>query len=399
MKTLKGWGIALSAYEKRSLARFLVIYLGSMYLFIGVLGWMATTLQVRNLHENHALQLRSLAASVSHNIVTAHMMGEVALPACLEEGVLAQCFELEEGFALALYRDKTTPVAGSFLEAVDFSREFYFHNDAFYTLDQSARGHLGVQYVVVKEEGIARLLGAVQRSMGLWVGLSLAFATGLGVVLARLFLKPIKEEIAHLDRFIKDSTHELNTPITAILMSIRSLGEVEEKKRKRLELSARRIATLYGNLSYMLLHDKTNEEKTTVDVHALVEERLDYFGDFIASKKLHCKSDLAPVSLHVNHEGMVKLIDNLLSNAIKYNRVGGSLTLALTSKGLTISDTGVGITPKDLPHILKRYKRANSDKGGFGIGLDIVNTICQTNGFTLHIASKENEGSVFEVVF
>lgn len=399
MKTSRGWGIALSVYEKRSLVRFLVIYLGSMYVFIGVLGWMATTLQVRNLHENHALQLRSLAASISHNIVTAHMMGETALPACLAQGELERCFDLEEGFSLALYRNTTTPEAGSFPEAVDFSRDFYFDGDAFYALDQSARGHLGVRYVVVKEEGITSLLGAVQRTMGFWIGFSFVFATGLGVVLAKLFLKPIKEEIAHLDRFIKDSTHELNTPITAILMTIRSLGDVEEKKRKRLELSARRIATLYGNLSYMLLQDKTNEEKTAVDLAALVEERLEYFGDFMASKKLHCTRDVKPVVLHVNREGMLKLIDNLLSNAIKYNRVGGSIAVVLDAKRLKISDTGVGIASEQLPHILKRYRRANRDKGGFGIGLDIVNTVCHANGFTLRIASKENEGATFEVLF
>ena len=126
---------------------------------------------------------------------------------------------------------------------------------------------------------------------------------------------------------------------------------------------------------------------------------MEYFGDFMASKKLHCTRDVKPVVLHVNREGMLKLIDNLLSNAIKYNRVGGSIAVVLDAKRLKISDTGVGIASEQLPHILKRYRRANRDKGGFGIGLDIVNTVCHANGFTLRIASKENEGATFEVLF
>jgi two-component system OmpR family sensor kinase len=174
---------------------------------------------------------------------------------------------------------------------------------------------------------------------------------------------------------------------------------VDEKKRKRIELSDKRIATLYGNLSFMLLHDKQNEEKNDVDVKKLIEERVEYFADLMASKRIELSLKLEEKTLHINEESLIKLIDNLLSNAIKYNRLGGTIEVLLDFEKLSIKDNGIGIESSKLGDITKRYKRANSDKGGFGIGLDIVNTICKTNGFRLEINSIENEGSTFSIYF
>jgi len=252
---------------------------------------------------------------------------------------------------------------------------------------------------VIKQHAILETLTHLTYQVLGYLALSLLFATALGFVLAKLFLKPIQQEIHTLDTFIKDSTHELNTPITAILMSIQTLKNVDEKKRKRIELSAKRIATLYGNLSYMLLHDKQHEEKTDVDIKRLLEERIDYFTDVIEVQHIKLHLDLLPASLHVNEESMTKLIDNLLSNAIKYNRPYGSITVTLTSEYMRIQDSGIGIAKDKLGEITQRYKRANRAKGGFGIGLSIVQTVCTTHHFKLEIDSSEHKGSKFTVWF
>jgi len=159
------------------------------------------------------------------------------------------------------------------------------------------------------------------------------------------------------------------------------------------------IASLYGNMSYMLLHDKQSELKQEVELKALIEERMEYFSDLAQSKGLHISLALSEKSLHVNEESMIKLIDNLLSNAIKYNDINGSIEIMLTQEFLSVKDSGVGIPQSKIKEITKRYKRANSDKGGFGIGLDIVSTICKTNGFRLEISSQEGEGSTFSIFF
>ncbi|AHJ14307.1 sensor histidine kinase [Sulfurospirillum multivorans] len=391
--------IALSAYEKRSLARFLLIYLGSIYAFICLLAWMFYTIEIKNLHENYALKMRATASNIAHKIVTAHMMEDDTLQKCLAGKPAEQCFGLEKEYQLGLFGENNTPLHVSFSEPVDFTKTFYFANDSFYARDESSQEHLGIHTIVLKYAHISSAINALRWHVLLYLSLSLAFATVLGYVLAKQFLKPIQEEIHHLDTFIKDSTHELNTPITAILMSIGTLKNVDEKKLKRIELSAKRIATLYGNLSYMLLHDKQNEDKSDVDVKKLIAQRLEYFADLMASKQIDLSLKLEEKSLHVNEESLIKLIDNLLSNAIKYNRLGGTIEVSLNAEKLSVKDNGIGIASSKLGDITKRYKRANSDKGGFGIGLDIANSICKTNDFRLEISSIEGEGSTFSVFF
>ncbi|DAB35683.1 MAG TPA: two-component sensor histidine kinase, partial [Sulfurospirillum cavolei] len=386
-------------YEKHSLTRFLLIYLGSIYTFICLLAWMFYTIEIKNLHENYALKMRATASSIAHKIVTAHMMEDDTLQKCFSKTPAEQCFGLEKTYQLGLFGEGNVPLHVSFTEPIDFTKTFYLANDSFYALDESTQKHLGIHTIVLKHAHISDAINLLRSQVLLYFLLSLSFATVLGYVLAKQFLKPIQEEINHLDTFIKDSTHELNTPITAILMSIGTLKNVDEKKRKRIELSAKRIATLYGNLSYMLLHDKQNEDKSDVDVKKLIEERVEYFTDLMVSKRIDMTLKLNEKSLHVNEESLIKLIDNLLSNAIKYNRFEGSIEVTLDFEKLSVKDSGIGIASSKLDDITKRYKRANSDKGGFGIGLDIVNTVCKTNNFRLEISSIEGEGSTFSIYF
>lgn len=391
--------MSLSHYEKRSLVRFLLIYLISTYTFVFILAGMFYTIEKKNIYENHALKLSTLASSVAHKIITAHMMNDDALKACLKTSSTEQCFGIAKNYQIALFDAQQKSLHVSFSNTVDFTKKFYRQDNSFFFVDDSAQNHLGVQFVVIKEPHISRFIRDLQNEIIVYLLMSLVFATLLGLVLARLFLKPIREQIETLNTFIKDSTHELNTPITAILMSVSSLKDVDEKKRRRIEQSAKRIATLYGNLSYLLLHDKQNEEKIDVDVKKLIEERIEYFADLMASKRIDLTLNLGEKTLHVNPESLTKLIDNLISNAIKYNKVSGSIDITLNDRELSVSDTGIGIAPENIAFITQRYKRANSDKGGFGIGLDIVNTICKTNGFKLVIDSKLNVGSTFNIYF
>ena len=357
------------------------------------------TIEMKNFHESYGLKIRAFASQVSHQIVTAHMMDDEHLPQCLAQKSPNECFPNSENFKTSLYGVGEKPLHVGFVEAVDFSKKFYFQGDSVFYIDESSQLHLGVKHVVIKKEGVLFEQRKLTKEVLLYTLLSLLFATFLGYILAKLFLKPIKAEIAHLDTFIKDSTHELNTPITAILMSIETLKDIDPKKKKRIELSGKRIASLYGNMSYMLLHDKRNALKQELELKALIEQRMDYFYDLAMSKALHVELILEEKALHVNEESMIKLIDNLLSNAIKYNKINGNIKVVLTQEYLSVSDNGIGIEKSKIKEILIRYKRANSDKGGFGIGLDIVNTICKDNHFNLEIESKLNEGSTFRVCF
>ena len=99
---------------------------------------------------------------------------------------------------------------------------------------------------------------------------------------------------------------------------------------------------------------------------------------------------------------MSRLVQNLVENACKYTPEGGSVTVTLTSEdgrlALSVSDTGIGIAKRDLPHIWERFWQADSSRGvdkGSGLGLSMVKQIADAHGGKLEVESEPGAGSTF----
>ena len=197
--TQKEWAMSLSHYEKRSLIRFLLIYLCSIYMFIFVLAGMFYTIEKKNIFEQHSLKLGALASSLSHQIITSHMMHDDALKHCMSDKPIKACFDNIEDYEVAFFDANKKPLYASFEDSVDFSRKFYEANKDFFYVDDSVQGHLGIAYIVLKKPQSSHLIQALQKEIALYLLLSLSFATLLGFILARLFLQPIRTEIETLN--------------------------------------------------------------------------------------------------------------------------------------------------------------------------------------------------------
>jgi two-component system OmpR family sensor kinase len=79
--------------------------------------------------------------------------------------------------------------------------------------------------------------------------------------------------------------------------------------------------------------------------------------------------------------------------------VGDTITVTLKNNILAVQDTGIGIDEKMQEDIFRRYYRANDERGGFGIGLNIVLSICKKYKIKLGLDSKKGEGSTFKLTF
>ncbi|MGX2984634.1 sensor histidine kinase [Helicobacter sp. 23-1048] len=240
------------------------------------------------------------------------------------------------------------------------------------------------------------------------VRLALIFVLVLGImsivafVLVRLFLKPLNEHIQRLDDFIKDATHETNTPISIVLMSIETLkthnlSEEERKKIGRIKLACLQLGHIYRELVAYNFPHSMQDKTSNLDLQSLLEERLDFFAPFFTQKKLSISLDSKPARIMASREKIVTLFDNLLSNAIKYNKKGGSIALRLDKGIFEISDEGFGIQSKDLPKIFERYSRFNPSSGGFGIGLSLVKRICDEYNIKIQVVSEPNKGATFKL--
>jgi len=300
-------------------------------------------------------------------------------------------------FQAGYYDANKKPIYSEIGEVAHFDTDFFVKDMKCYTVTEDASAHLGVKYIVLKESDLANSLQALRFKIIGYLVLSFILMGVVGYFLGRLFLQPVREQIESLDKFISDTTHELNTPISAILMTIQSIKGVEPKKMKRLEASAKRLSTMYGSLTYRL--EGGVEPSEELCLASIVEERIEFIKELIDSKRLHIELDLEATKIYMPKHSVHRLIDNLISNAIKYSDVGDTITVTLKNNILSVKDTGIGIDEKMQEDIFRRYYRVGDERGGFGIGLSIVVSICKKYKIKLGLKSKKGEGSTFKLTF
>ena len=260
--------------------------------------------------------------------------------------------------------------------------------------DKSPLGHMGVWAIVVEDTTFPILQRELMYKTIIAFILSYLVIALLGYYLIRLFLKPIREARERLDNFIKDTTHELNTPITALLMCANSRSITNPKNIERIHLSAKRVSELYKDLTYIFLEEK-NKKIERFEIRELINEHIGYF-DILAQKKgLTIESTLDNSRTKMDREDFKRLFSNILTNTIKYNKKGGRVRITLKNRVLKISDSGIGIAKEDLAKIFNKYYRATTIDGGFGIGLSIVEQICKEYNIQIDVDSTEGIGTKF----
>lgn len=225
----------------------------------------------------------------------------------------------------------------------------------------------------------------------------------VGFFLVRFALKPLNQKIEELNLFIKDTTHEINTPLSVLQMSVDRIdkSKLEEKDLKKFSsiiVASRTLESIYHSLIYTSFGRLENKIEE-IDVSALIKERLNYFEMLFAQKNISITSELQEVMLKANAKSISLVIDNLLSNAYKYTPKNGNVQVrTFQAEGenfLSIKDNGYGIAQKDLEHIFKRYTRFDNSKGGFGLGLSIVKKICDEFKIKIECKSELKKGSEF----
>lgn len=236
-------------------------------------------------------------------------------------------------------------------------------------------------------------------------------------------------------RLLADTSHELRNPITIIrgnLALLRRPG-VQEASRKEAVVEAEEEAARMGRLVGDLLllaradaGDLPNFERERVDLGELVSEVVEQARPQAETRKLNVSCDPRCIVLG-DRDRLKQLVANLVENAIRYTPAGGKVEVSvrgaagLQQRGaaarsrnardagtstpmaqLAITDSGIGITPTDLPHVFERFYRAEKARsrahGGSGLGLSIAEYIAQAHGGTIQATSQgANRGTTFMV--
>ncbi|MFY9143520.1 sensor histidine kinase [Sulfuricurvum sp.] len=218
------------------------------------------------------------------------------------------------------------------------------------------------------------------------------------------FALPFQRVNKRLDQFIKDSMHEINTPLSIINVNIDLYhrSNPQNKYLQRIKAATKTLATLYNDMDYLIKNERLAFEYEPINLSHYLQERIDYFSEVAALKNITIEPHIAEkIEINFNPTQLQRIIDNNLSNAIKYSHEEGKIEVILEQSEnrcvMVFRDNGVGI--EDVNRIFERYYRENRDKGGFGIGLNIVKSIIDKAGIELQIASVYGKGSTFTYSF
>lgn len=376
--------------EKSTFFRFLFLYLGSslILLLVSIFFYYENE---KNLYiDLIKSNMQNTISKASNEIIISHMMGN---------RFDKEKYLNSKEYKISFYDKNKNLIFGNVDEKIDFSSKFISSDDSLILIDNSTVGHLGIEYIVLKDSNLKEKIKELQiLIVSIFVMLYMIISI-IGFYLAKLFLKPIKDEREKLNNFIKDTTHELNTPISAILMSTES--EILTKKQiERIRLSAKRVSEIYKDLTFVFLENKElKKDLKNLDLKEIIKEQIDTFEPLYKKKKIEVELSMEKTIYNINTDDFIRLFNNIFSNAIKYNKMAGKIEVVLKNRILTIKDSGIGINKDKLNDIYKRYYRATSINGGFGLGLNIVNIICRTYNIKIEVVSEENLGTTFILKF
>ncbi len=275
-------------------------------------------------------------------------------------------------------------------------------NYRYYVTEFPDENYFGAKYLVTGTEfNIYTILFNI-----LVIFLSILAVTFLfSFLILKNFSRPFKQINKALDDFIKDSMHEINTPLSIININIDMFTEKfgENRHLSRIKSAAKILSSLYDDMNYLIKEQTINKtEKKRINFSRFLKKSADYFKDIAELKDIKLRLEIEDdIYIDFVPTKLQKIIDNNLSNAIKYSYEGGEVILSLKREGdrivLGFKDYGIGI--KDTQKIFSRYYREDHTKGGFGIGLNIVGKIVNEENIEVKIVSEPEKGSYFEYTF
>ncbi len=227
------------------------------------------------------------------------------------------------------------------------------------------------------------------------------------------------EDLRHNDelrrRLIANVSHELRTPLTSILgylETARSGDPGGADLQRNLEIchrEARKLSRLVQDLFELSKLDTQRLEFhfETVSLVEIADQVGQAFEQRMADKSLVFETAFPDDPLDVRGDGnrLGEVVQNLLGNATVFTEAGGTVSMRCERRGtqalLSVSDTGIGIAPRDLPHIFESFfhleKSRTRNLGGTGLGLAICKAIVEAHRGTISVASTAGKGTTFTV--
>lgn len=238
-------------------------------------------------------------------------------------------------------------------------------------------------------------------------------------ILVKQSLKPVEENIQNLKQFCADAAHELRSPITAIqanssvaLRHPEGMRESDKEKFEAIMSGAKQMERLTVNLLSLAKAEQLAEERLpnglveNLNLKNVVDSIYQNIDSVARAKRVALRNEIPDnLVISMNRDDIESIVVNLIDNAVKYTTDGGDVSTAAICVNsmlkVTITDTGIGIDPKDQDKIFERFWRSDQVRsyhsGGNGLGLSIVKAIVEKYGGSIHVQSEKGDGTTFKV--
>ncbi|PHQ92561.1 MAG: two-component sensor histidine kinase [Sulfurimonas sp.] len=379
----------MNKITKRSFYSFIALYLVSSFIFLALASYWFFTAQVSTEINSNYHKMNNIANKVAADVIYADLMKTDFT------------LEIFPAVKVSLYDKNKKILYGSSLQEIDFSNDYYKNDPTFTLISSSVARYLNVKYIVVQSNECTTYVNELKNTIILTILLVAIIIIVIAVILSYIFLKPLKDKMQEIESFIKDTTHELNTPISALMMSTARVKEkkvYDEKIITNISISTKQLYEIYSSLTF-LNFDTSSEKAKFLMFDEVIEDSIVYFNELIQKKNLSLTFLRQECELFIPPTKAKMLINNLLSNAIKYSPPNKKISIEVTQDTFRITDEGIGIAKEKLGSIFERFKRASSYAGGFGIGLSIVKSITKEYGYKILISSEENKGTDVNITF
>ncbi|WP_332934073.1 HAMP domain-containing sensor histidine kinase [Clostridioides difficile] len=285
-----------------------------------------------------------------------------------------------------------------FILYVYFFRQQNKIEEASYKIDSFMNGNINVRLNTYEEGSLSKLFASID-----------AMSTSLNTHILKE-----KQNKEFLKNTISDISHQLKTPLTALMMYNQILqeeshnSEIVENFVQKSQNELERIESLIQNLLKITKIDSKTIilNKASVNVKKLITKIL-YSFETRAEKEGKSISirGLENTNLFCDYEWISEALSNLIKNALDNTKENDKIMIEWVETPITtiisVSDTGNGIHIEDIHHIFKRFYRSKFSKSnqGLGLGLPLVKSIIEQHNGTITVESNFLQGSTFTLSF
>ncbi|HTV19510.1 MAG TPA: hybrid sensor histidine kinase/response regulator [Polyangiaceae bacterium] len=234
-----------------------------------------------------------------------------------------------------------------------------------------------------------------------------ASSAALAIDNMRLF-EQAQRAIRGRDELLAIVSHDLRNPINVMALAVSTLEQPDATPRAqtlpRMKRAIKRMEHLIDDLLDVARVDAgtLQVELSPLPLAPVLDEVHEQWRPLCAEKDIALAKGYAPEGLGVaqlDRHRVMQVLSNLIGNAIKFTPSGGSVRVGAELLGpwakVSVSDTGPGIAPENLPHVFDRFWQKERRTDGLGLGLAIAQGIVQAHGGSIHVESALGEGTSF----